>query len=752
MHKPKKILIHQEQHQPSMHLVGEKTEYPLKSPIEPSNFGEQKESKLKVLHTHLSETSMGTLLLYFSGILVSLTAFLFRLPTRSNNNGATQKINTTQKFDRISYKYAGASLAILITTASFYSVDYSLAQIKSDVTDHGSRGVANLISGTEYLSKGDKVRAQASFMAAEQSFDNGLNQLPSIPKWLRSFTAEIPYINTLGSANDMFELAGEVSRLSFEITSLQATEQNIDSIILTSNLLSNDQIELNAQAKSTIDRLSQIKPDSLPEQYSNLLREAQSSVLPTLNRSLSEASDINIVLNTILGAKHKQRFFIAFQNDNELRASGGFLGSFAVVDINKGQIQNLNVPSGGTYDVQGQQSANLTPPSALSLINSRWELQDANWWVDWPTSARQIEKLYESAGGSSVDGVIAFDTSVLEKFMELTGPIVLSDYNLTLTAENVIEETQYHVEVGRDLSVEKPKQIISSLTPLLIKKLEDKIKSDPLSVANVLLEALKSKHVQIYSKDQQTKIALSNLGWDGSLHNQIGADSLAIVHSNIAGQKTDAVMDDSVDYEISIDQDGIARAKLIISREHKGVKGDLFTGVRNVDYVRVYVPEGSELISAYGFTQPDGYFFDAPQNNSHTPNELIPEIQATVDSESKTLTYEELGHTVFANWLMTDPGHTSTGVLVYRLPHRFLSNQSGLTSWMDFISSSKSQPRYEFNWIQQPGLGDVSFTHKFRSEVGISSIVSSRPLQSDADGWQWTTTLNKDINLVVDIN
>jgi len=55
---------------------------------------------------------------------------------------------------------------------------------------------------------------------------------------------------------------------------------------------------------------------------------------------VSELVDLLAAAKIFLGFDYDQRYLLVFQNNNELRASGGFIGSFALVDIGNGQIKN----------------------------------------------------------------------------------------------------------------------------------------------------------------------------------------------------------------------------------------------------------------------------------------------------------------------------------------------------------------------------------------------------------------------------
>ncbi len=389
----------------------------------------------------------------------------------------------------------------------------------------------------------------------------------------------------------------------------------------------------------------------------------------------------------LLGKNQWQRYLVLFQNNTELRATGGFIGSFAIVDVDRGKIKNIEIPKGGSYDLQGQETALVAPPQPLQLVKARWEFQDSNWFPDFPASAKKISWFYENAASRTVDGVIAINTNVMTDLLAITGPIPMPQYQRTIDSDNFLLETQKLVELEYDKTANTPKAFIGDLAAAVLARLEALPRERYSEVALALLRNVEEKNISVYSADAQIEQHLAALGLAGEMHQTApGEDYLGIVHTNIAGQKTDQSINETVEYNPVLAADGSITAKLTISRAHEGVKGALFSGVRNVDYVRVYVPAGATLVSATGFELPPANLFKDPKKNLIDQKDIVPEENAfAVDLPSQTLIYNQFGKTVFANWLQVDPGGTTTAVLTYRLPFRagnqyslFVQKQSGM--------------------------------------------------------------------------
>lgn len=435
--------------------------------------------------------------------------------------------------------------------------------------------------------------------------------------------------------------------------------------------------------------------------------------LPAVAGQLNRLSVLQEPLLAFLGHDHLERHLVMFQNNTELRATGGFMGSFALVDLDRGQITDIDIPGGGPYDMQGSLLTYEPSPRALRLINPRWEFQDTNWYLDWPTSAAKIASFYEKAGGPSVDGVVAIDTHVLESLLTALGPIKLPSYGVEITADNFRTLLQEQVETKYDKTENKPKKIIADLAPALLERVKSLPAEQALQLAGVLGEQLAQRHIQIAHHNSDVQAVFSQLGWGGEVV-QTPGDYLAVVNTNIAGGKTDGVINDSYNLTVHIDEQGVAKHTLTVTRTHTGKKNVGFSGVRNVDYLRVYVPAGSTLVSATPSQVPPASLFEQPDPKWQSDATLAASDGVyRLEPESNTEIYQESGKTVFAQWMQVDPGQQATMTLVYTVPQtvRSYALPQREASWTDWLSSQPVRPAqtvrtYSLYWQKQPGAWD----------------------------------------------
>jgi len=146
-----------------------------------------------------------------------------------------------------------------------------------------------------------------------------------------------------------------------------------------------------------------------------------------------------------------------------------------------------------------------------------------------------------------------------------------------------------------------------------------------------------------------------------------------VINSNINGYKTDGVIDETISHKAEIMPDGSIIDTVRIKRVHNGGDSDYeWWNKVNSNFVRVYVPLGSELISASGHTreavEPP---LDYEKLGFKTDDDVVAEEQGMIfDETTGTRIYQENGKTVYGNWLYVSPKETVELEYVYSLPFK----------------------------------------------------------------------------------
>lgn len=256
-------------------------------------------------------------------------------------------------------------------------------------------------------------------------------------------------------------------------------------------------------------------------------------------------------IKSILGDTEPHSIIVWFQNSNEKRATGGFIGSFLEVSLNDGKLQKFQAQDIYKYD------RNITeyfeaPELAKSLVGkSSWSLRDSNYSPDFSLSAQSFLKFYEKAGGNTVDTIIAIDQTVLEDLLALIGEVTIpltsflsdkqiiksSAADIKLNAENAAFIISYIVE-GKLSKTRNPKYF---LTDALLPEIVEKV-SKNLDVKDLIaLYEKQKKQIHFYSRNNDVleirKIFALGNGFEEVMKNP---SSLYINEISISGNKSGA--------------------------------------------------------------------------------------------------------------------------------------------------------------------------------------------------------------------
>lgn len=293
----------------------------------------------------------------------------------------------------------------------------------------------------------------------------------------------------------------------------------------------------------------------------------------------------------------EKKFMLLFQNDMELRPGGGYIGTFGILKMQDGQVKELQMHDLSNFD--GRIPDTIAPPYPMKemlRINS-WKLRDSNYSPDFPENAKKAEEFYRMGQGQEdLAGVIAINSNVLTSFLKITGPVEIEGYPGTYDSENAILNLEYQVEQGyAKQGIERGER--KSVMKLLAQEIEKKVFalnfSQKLKLAEIILEDLNRKDIQLYFKDEVLEEKARLAGWDGSVDKNWSYDYLMMVDANLGALKSDYYMKRSFSYIVDLSGE-TPRADLKISYNHTAKEKDWMTK-DYLTYLRVYVPKNSWL-------------------------------------------------------------------------------------------------------------------------------------------------------------
>lgn len=354
------------------------------------------------------------------------------------------------------------------------------------------------------------------------------------------------------------------------------------------------------------------------------------------------------LLPEFMGFTKPRTYLVLFLNNTELRPGGGFIGSYAVVEMNKGKSIILDVTGTEVLDNAAVKSNLLDPPAELRqhLGVDRWYFRDSNWSPDFTKSAELALDFYKREQGvaaAEIDTVVGITTQVLVELLRLIGPVTVQ--GIEFTADNVVEKLEYEVEynyVKRGIRFEDRKQIIETLAYELWRRLGAQALLNLKTYSEVIKRLGQERLFMIYSQDPTFQKEFDKLNWSGRMA-EVTGDYLIWVDANLAALKTDYILERILNYSFVKQSNGQYRATAEMQYIHNG-KFDWRT-TRYRTYTRIFTPKGSELVAVDG----------AMKWDRTTASGLVQQG-------------EELGKQWFGTFIAIEPGETKSLKFSYILP------------------------------------------------------------------------------------
>jgi hypothetical protein len=430
-------------------------------------------------------------------------------------------------------------------------------------------GKVLLTRGQQALARGDADAAAAAFRRARVAFDDATGQpgvfLLRAEAWLpivgRTPRAILSMADIGGDVSDAGVLAAEgLARLPGGLSSLGMSQGRIPIGALASLAPAVH------RARETLESAA-TKADRLPDSW--LLGEvagARDLLLDRLDHGLSLAragDEMLRVLPSLAGSSEPRRYFVAAQNSAELRGTGGLIGNYAILTIDKGVV-SLG-PFRDTQSLPNVPADRVGSPSR-DFADLYGPFGGAGFWLnlnmtpDAPTAATAIESLYARVTGERLDGTILFDLEGLSDLLRATGPVRVERLGATLTAQNVagfVAQAGYIDPKLPDTFREGPRLVAEAVWTRFLAE------ASPQDTFRALAAAAGNGHLIVHAADSSVQAALRQAGVDGSLVPPSG-DLFGVVLTNAAANKVDYYLHEEARYDVTLLPEGAASAAATI--------------------------------------------------------------------------------------------------------------------------------------------------------------------------------------------
>ena len=166
----------------------------------------------------------------------------------------------------------------------------------------------------------------------------------------------------------------------------------------------------------------------------------QSAKYKQMQDFIDEVRPLLTVAPDFLGINSPRRYLIAFQNPAEARGTGGIIGGYASIEVNKGHVKVLRLGS------NAQLHSMDAPPIFISQDFSNIYGTDPGIWQNsnmsphFPYGAKIWLSLWQRQFKENLDGVITVDPIAMSYLLKVIGPVTMADKRV-ITSENIVQET-----------------------------------------------------------------------------------------------------------------------------------------------------------------------------------------------------------------------------------------------------------------------------------------------------------------------
>lgn len=395
--------------------------------------------------------------------------------------------------------------------------------------------------------------------------------------------------------------------------------------------------EANYKISLASEIINRININLFPTFLQNKLVESKDMV-NKLKSGSETFQEVVTFLPQLLGVDERQRYLILLQNEGELRSTGGWLTSYAIVGIEGGQVRELFVDdvynADGTLKVQGKTfQAPKSMQQALGLNN--WSFSTLNWYPDLSDNLVAAEPFVKALGkGDDLDGIATMDIGFIQKLLDKWGGIEVPGETEIITSENIYSKIFKMHEEFVPGSTQKTTFLANLANEIIQKVLSMKI-SDLLGISSVFEESLNEKHLQATFKSRDAYNFFSKNSWASSLDTKYNDAPIAI-DWNWGGNKANLYLDKNYNLSINILDENTIDFTYIISVENTSAT-ETYPEGNYVNYQRIYTPSNAEILTVDGMV------------------------------DNKFDVYKESGYKIIGGWFNTPIKSSNTLEIAYRL-------------------------------------------------------------------------------------
>lgn len=357
-----------------------------------------------------------------------------------------------------------------------------------------------------------------------------------------------------------------------------------------------------------------------------------------INGIVKPLEQVSQFLPDILGLNERKRYLILLQDNGEIRSTGGWITSYAIVAIEGGQVRELYVDD--IYNAQAVLNLKgytyRTPNSLVrALQNTSFSFPLVNWDPNLDNVLLSSEQfVYDLGKGNTLDGVIMVDMVFILKLLDQWDGIEVPGESELITSENLypnIFET-YSNEAPNE---QRKSTFLTDFFNAVVTKVFSSKLTDNKELYSTITEAVGEKHILLTFKNSMARAYVDQEGWDGNLDSKFQSAPINI-DWNWGNNKANLYIKKSHTLDINIKDENTIDYTYQVAIQNDSTKEEYPQGEYK-NYVRIFIPYNATVTGIKGIT------------------------------DNKYDIYEDSGYKVLAGWFNIPIKETSTLEVKYRI-------------------------------------------------------------------------------------
>jgi hypothetical protein len=399
------------------------------------------------------------------------------------------------------------------------------------------------------------VTAKSNFLSAGKRADDSrllhyLEYAPAIGDFARSRHKAVDNIALMGAA--LADAGQDVANLDAEIIKPPSSSEAGRTLLTVLDVVNHGLGKVRADLQAAQTAAALVDAHVLPAAQQATFIKGRDSIDSALT-GFAEFERLVPVLTDLLGGNGTRTYLVEQVNPIELRAGGGFIGSYSLLQASHGAVSVIR--SGDSYDLANPRPAPGQPgfipqpgPYREVIPEISWSFVDSNLFPDFPSNAKAAENFVQPRIGR-IDGVVSLDIYAVAAMLKLTGPLKVPGYSLTLDTNNfvpVITQLDYS---GNPIH----KAILAALAGPLMAKISSLPADQWPTLVTALNTVAAERHLQAYFNNASVQAEIDRIGLSGTVNPPSASDYMMEVESNY-GSKANLFL--TRDYKVALSRSG----------------------------------------------------------------------------------------------------------------------------------------------------------------------------------------------------